>query len=246
VLRPAEREEPGVGFLVRSTLQLIAVGAVAMIVAQALAVAVQLGALVDESGWPLSDITATAYFRTSLVKAMLCGLVVAGAVALRRREERSGGWMVLIGLAVLLASAVAWTSHAAARLEHRAPLLALDTLHQLAAAVWVGGLLHLIAMAAREREYYPWRIAILRRFSAMSLGAVALLVASGFGLSLYYIGRLGALVGTGYGLMVLTKVVVLGELCGLGAMNFLAVRKLQASQESVSRELTWITRQRSW
>jgi putative copper resistance protein D len=231
VLRPATREEPSFAFLQNSMLPLIATGAVAMIAAQALALTIQLGALLDETGWPVSAVFSTVYFRASLVKAVLCVLLAAGAVALRRGDERSGGWTLLLVLTVLLAVAVAWTSHAAARLEHRAPLLALDTLHQLAAAVWIGGLLHLVVMAAREREHHPWRGAILQRVSALSLGAVVLLVASGLGLSLYYIDGPGALVGTGYGLMVLTKVVILAVLCGLGALNFLAVRKLRAGQE---------------
>jgi copper resistance protein D len=64
----------------------------------------------------------------------------------------------------------------------------------------------------------------------MSLGAVIVLVASGFALSVYYIDSPGALVGTGYGLMVLTKAMILSVLCGLGAMNFFAVRTLRAGQ----------------
>src|SRR5262249_2561309 len=66
-------------------------------------------------------------------------------------------------------------------------------------------------------------------FSAMALGAVVLLVASGAGLSFYYIDGIDGLLGTGYGLMVLTKVTVLVALCGLGAMNFFTVRALTAS-----------------
>jgi len=225
VLRPAARAEPALGTLRGRTLTLIATGAGAVIVAQALSLSVQFGALIDETGWPLRAVVATSYFRASLVKALLCLLMIAGAVTLRRRERGDRWWPVLIGLAALLPVSVAWTSHAAARLEHRAPLLALDALHQLAAAVWVGGLIHLMAAARRGGER-PWPAALLRRFSTVSFAAVVLLVGSGVGLALHYIDEPRALLGTGYGLMVLTKVVILGALLGLGAMNFFAVRSL--------------------
>ncbi len=227
VLRPAAREEPGLGALPKRTLLLIGAGAAAVIAAQALSLVVELGALGDETGWPLRSVVATGYFRASLVKALLCLLMVAGAMALRRRERGGAWWPILTGLAALLAVSTAWTSHAAARLEHRAPLLVLDALHQLGAAVWVGGLIHLIAVTARASER-PWPVALLKRFSALSLGAVTTLVGTGIGLALYYIGGVRALLGTGYGLMVLTKVVILGGLLRLGATNFFAVRSLEA------------------
>ena len=184
VLRPAARDEPAGISRLRRTLLLIAAGAAGVIAAQALALAVQLGALTDDGGWPLRAVFATGYFRASLLKALLCLLMIAGAVALRRRAQRRGWWPVLIGLAALLAVSAAWISHAAARLEHRAPLLAFDALHQLAAAVWVGGLVHLVA-GARGSER-PWSAALLTRFSAMSLAAVVVLVASGVGLTVLF------------------------------------------------------------
>lgn len=230
VLRPAARTLPTLGVVVRWTLRLGAAGAASMIAAQALALGVQLGALRDESGWPVSAVLATSYLRAGVAKMVLCALIIAAALALRRRQRSRVGWAILLGLAALLAVSVAWTSHAAARLEHRAPLLALDALHQLAAAVWIGGLIHLVTIAASGHEPHPWRAAILQRFSAMSLGAVIVLVASGLGLSLYYIDGLQALLGTGYGLMVLTKAVILAALCGFGALNFFAVRRLGSGQ----------------
>jgi putative copper resistance protein D len=183
-------------------------------------------------GWPVEAVVATSYFRASLAKALVCLALIAGALVLRHRE-RTWWWSALVGLSVLLGLLAAWTSHAAARLEHRAALLSLDALHQLAAGVWVGGLVHLVAAAARGGDR-PWPEEVLRRFSALSLTAVIGLTASGLGLTLYYIDSRQALVGTGYGLMVLTKVAMLGGLSILGAMNFFAVRRF-ASAAQVSR-----------
>jgi len=227
VLRPATREDPASGAREGRTLGLIAAGAAVVVLAQALSIAIQLALLVDELGWPLEAAFATTYVRASVAKALVCLVMIGGALALRRRE-RGGWWPILVGLSGVLALSAAWTSHAAARLEHRAPLLGLDALHQLATGVWVGGLIHLIVVAARDGDR-PWPVALLRRFSALSLVSVMGLAASGVALALYYVEGVRALLGTGYGLMVLTKVVILGGLSILGAMNFFAVRRLQAS-----------------
>jgi putative copper resistance protein D len=226
VMRPAARENPAWNPRERRARLLVAAGAAVVVVAQALAIVVQLASLADGTGWPLQAVVATSFFRASIAKALVCLLIIAYVFAPRRSE--GGGWPGLVGLSLLLALCAAWTSHAAARLEHRAPLLALDALHQLATGVWVGGLLHLVVAAAREADR-PWPEALLRRFSALSLTAVAALTVSGVGLALYYIDGVHALLGTGYGLMVLTKVVMLAVLCVLGATNFLAVRSLATS-----------------
>ena len=228
VLRPAAREAPAWAGRERRTLLLIATGATVVILAQALSVALQLGTLARELDSPVREALATGYVRASVAKALICVMVIVGALALRRREP-GRGWPVVVGLTVLLALGAAWTSHAAARLEHRIPLLALDALHQLAAGVWIGGLFHLVIAASQERDR-PWPVLLLRRFSCLSLAAVTCLCASAVGLALFYIDGWRAALGTGYGLMVLTKAVMLGGLAFLGATNFFAVRSVATAQ----------------
>jgi putative copper resistance protein D len=229
-LRPAIRQRQELAPLLGRVLALAAAGAVVLALAQALAVAVQLGFLADEGGWPLRAALGTTYVRASLVRILACAGFVAGWRVLRRRPEAPGWWPALLGLSLLLAASASWISHAAARLQDRDLLLALDTVHQLAVAVWVGGLIHLTAVAAGRGER-PWPVLLLQRFSATSLAAVATLVAAGIGLTANYVGEVDALVGTAYGMMVLTKVVILSCLLALGALNFFAVRRLPASPD---------------
>ncbi len=230
VLRPVTRERAESLPLLRRILLLTAVGAGAVAAAQLLALGIQLALLADDRGWPLREALATLYVRASLVRILACAGLMAGALALGRRPRQAIWWWGLLGLAGLLAASGAWMSHAAARLEHRHTLLVLDALHQFAVAVWVGGLIHLMAVAYRRGEH-PWPVSLLRRFSAMALAAVVTLVTAGVGLTVYYVDGLHALLGTAYGLMVMTKVVILAGLLLLGALNFLFVRRLPPSSE---------------
>lgn len=225
VLRPASAGMADPAPLVSRCLRLVMVGAAGVAIAQCLALLVQVETLADARGWPLGEIVATTYFRAGVVRLAACLGLALGGWRLLRGRGTTRAWVAPIGLSVVLVATSAWMSHASARIEDRAPLLALDTLHQFAAAVWVGGLVHLTAAAFRSGEP-PWPVAMLRRFSAMALSAVAMLVAAGAGLSVYYVDGIHALLGTAYGTMVLTKGVILAGLLVLGAMNFLAIRRL--------------------
>jgi copper resistance protein D len=209
------------------SLGLIAAAAATLALGQALALGIELFVLLHDAAWPLGAALGTLYVQVSTVRVVVGVAMAACAVALRRRGEADGlrpgpGW-ALVALALVLVGAAPWTSHAAARLEARGVLLVLDGIHQLAAALWVGGLVHLIAAAVRRRER-PWPVALLRRFSGLAMGSVAALVAGGVGLTLYYAPDLTALFGTAYGLMVMTKMVILGGLLILGAFNAQAIR----------------------
>ncbi len=204
---------------------LVAAGAAAVVVAQVLGLLILTGALDAPAGVVLPRLAATQYFRATLARMLAAVVIVLGALAVRRAPRVGTWWPLLLGGVVALVASAAWTSHAAARLDHRAVLLALDALHQLAAAVWIGGLFHLI-LAAFRRAPVADPAALLRRFSALALVAVVTLVAAGTGLTLGYVDGLRGLVGTAYGLMVSTKIVMLGGLLLLGGLNRLAVRRL--------------------
>ncbi len=131
--------------------------------------AVQLSVLgASAGGWPIAEVAGTSYFRAGVVRILACAGLVAACVALAKRPDRLRAWVALGGLAVLLGAGSAWTSHAAGRLGPRSGLLTLDALHQLAAGVWIGGLLHLTLVASSRAET-GWSGAMLKRFSAMAL-----------------------------------------------------------------------------
>jgi putative copper resistance protein D len=117
--------------------------------------------------------------------------------------------------------------------EARGLLLALDAAHQVAAAAWVGGLLHLVVHAARAGHEAPPVRTLVARFSTLALVSVAALVAAGVALAALYLGDLAALVGTAYGVMILSKVALLVVILGLASANFRFVRRAAASASPV-------------
>jgi copper resistance protein D len=237
LLRPALREDASARRRLAKSLALTAAGAVVVAGAQTLSQGVQLSVLSDaHAGWPLAEIAGTSYFRASLARILACAGLVVGCVVLTRGPNRSRWWITLGALAVVLGVVSAWTSHAAGRLGPRALLLMLDALHQLAAGVWVGGLLHLLVNGpppVADASSAP----LLRRFSTMSFVAVATLIGAGLGLTLSYVDGPGALLGTSYGVMVLAKVAVLLGLLLLGAVNFVTVRRLAEDSDAARTRL---------
>jgi putative copper resistance protein D len=229
------RARPGDPGIVR-VWTLVTAGAAIVAVAQAAMLAMLAGALDAPAGTLATRLMATQYFRATVARALAAVVLVIAALAVRRTPRVGTWWPLLLGGATAMAIGAAWTSHAAARLDHRAMLLALDALHQVAASAWIGGLLCLIVVAFR-RGPSPAPAAIVQRFSTLALVAVAVLVAAGVGLALSYVDGPRALVGTAYGLMVMTKAVLLGGLLVLGGLNNRTVRRLDPDAPLTSLRL---------
>ena len=110
--------------------------------------------------------------------------------------------------------------------------MAVTVLHVAGAAVWIGGLIHLAGfwqLRRREANAGGYGPVVLARFSDLAIASVALLVLPGLYLAWVYVGDLDALIGTGYGVMVLTKVVLLLATLTLGGINLLLVKSWRRS-----------------
>src|SRR5438094_7634737 len=189
--------------------------------AQATVVLVGLASVADAHGtWPLAAFFETTFALTASARVMLAAAVAALALTMTRRAAPRGAWTALAVTATLLVASSAVVSHAVARVEWRAPLIALDALHQLAAALWVGGLAHLTLYAiadGRSGESVPPSVhaglaapaTTIRRFSTLAFWSMAAIVLAGVALSVAYVGDPAALVGTAYGVMVVSKVALL-------------------------------------
>ena len=226
------------------TLRLIIWGSVGVAFTQFLLLMLQPWALADPAvAWPLREFLSIGFARVGLVR-ILAGMALAVAAwRLRRRGPSRASWTTVTALGLLLGVSSAWLSHAMGRLDDRGILMALDALHQIGAAVWVGGLVHLVAFwfLWRRPGDDPLARAVLRRFSPLALASVGALAGTGTALSLFYVDTLDGLLGTGYGVMLLTKVILLAAALLLGGLNFFAVRRLHRDGRAPAPRLWWFT-----
>ena len=207
----------------RRAWALVAVGATSAAAAHAVGLALLLLKLEGDGPGHVRLLASTAFAQVSGVNILASLALAATALVVRRRRRIGGVWAVLLVAMAASVVSAGWTGHGAARLHHRPALTTLDALHQLGATAWIGGLAHLLVAT---RGPGSSTAAVLRRFSGLSLTAVAVLVAAGLGLTLAYVDGIPALLATAYGLMILTKILILGGLLLLGAANFRVVRRV--------------------
>jgi copper transport protein len=106
--------------------------------------------------------------------------------------------------------------------------------HIVAAAVWLGGLAALVVAVKGEPREEKSRAA--KRFSAAAVGALALVLVTGVVRSIDEVGSWRALIDTGYGRLVLVKILLILVLAGLGAVNrYRNVPRLRSGAEPLRR-----------
>ena len=211
--RPARALEHALG--------LTGIGALVVVLAQAGLLAALAEALtVDDARWPLSALLGSTVGTAGLARITVGLVTVAAVIALCQAPASRVRRALLLGSSVLLAGTGALASHAMGRMDGQASLLVVTALHQVAVGVWVGGLVCAAIIALRTDSVgNAW----LRPFSTVALAAVAGIAFTGLGLSLAYVGTAGAAIGTSYGAMVLTKIVLFAALVAMGALNHRAL-----------------------
>lgn len=232
VLRPVSGSLHDSAGLAASAIRLIAAGALVLAGARTAAIVAGPWALADDMGhWPLAEFLGTGFARAGLAQvAFASGVALCGAVLLRHPGSRPA-WLSMSACATLMLASGAWLTHGASRLEHSGQLMTVTLLHQFAAAVWAGAVMHLFLVWRKLRtspakaELWP---RILARFSPLGMAAVAALVGFGTYLGWRYVGDLRGLIGTGYGTMVLGKAVLLAAALSLAALNFFHTRRCRA------------------
>lgn len=157
------------------------------------------------------------------VAALLATSVVAVLGAVRGRGG-DGRALPLAGTILLLVAlgAMSQAAHAAAA---GGPLFgALDWVHLVAVAAWLGALPAAFVLAARARRFRPALASILRRHGAVALVAGPVVVLTGVANSPLVLGTPRDVVGSDYGNLVLAKAALVSVALGLGAVNHFALR----------------------
>lgn len=177
------------------------------------------GAVLD-GGTPADLATARVWTIGAAAGGGAAPLTVAAALLglaglARTGADRRGG-ALLAAAALLAALSLAATGHAGTAPPRwlSGPLV---VVHGLAAMLWVGALGPLALILKRED---PARaLPLVRRFSALAMAAVAVLLAAGAGLSALQGVSADAVARSGYGQLWLGKVLLAVAMLGIAAWN---------------------------
>lgn len=229
--------QPGVSpAIVRRAVAILRFGAIALAAMQGAKLLIKGMVLWGVLGeLPVQAYAGTVQFQAGLVRFLLALVIIRVSGQLQRQPTNRQQWNLLAGLCLPLVVAGAWLVHAVGRFEHREPLMAITILHQLAAAIWFGGVAQLLGLwrlgYQDEDARLFWPPAIVR-FGLLGIASVALLLLTGLPLAVNYVASWKGLFGTGYGSLVVTKTLLLFVALGFALINHLAGKRWQASQES--------------
>src|SRR6266511_2360496 len=189
-------------------------------------VAGRAGALLDPAIW-LRLLMHSQFGTVWLARHGLL-VLLAALVLLREREDSPFDWtawrLEAWALGAAAAAAMAWAGHAAA-VEPQGLVSALaNALHLVSAGIWLGALFPfaLLLRAASEEtgaDARPYAVLAIRRFSAFSLVAMLLIVATGLWNAWVEVGSVPALVGTRYGWLLLVKIALLSPILALAVAS---------------------------
>jgi putative copper resistance protein D len=223
--------QAGAGILT-GTARAALYAAIALLVTEAATVALQAAVLMDTVDLTFRQVLTAAFAVAGIVKIIAAASLAIVLLGLKDRVPV----LPLLALTLIELTAATLTTHAAARLDRRALLLTMEGLHQLGAAIWVGGIPCFLLALRRVRDGVGFRL-ISARFSRLSMLGVACILISGSTMSVLYIGNWQGFYGTAFGVMVGAKIAMFLMLLGLGGLNFLLVERLRANPSTPTNRL---------
>ena len=223
--RPFTVELGLAGPSIAKTARVIAAwSAIGLFLVEFLEIALQGCVLISTVGLSIGEVLTADFAISGLIKmgasALLAILLFAD------RDDKIPAPLLLLIAAIEIAAAT-MTTHAAARLKDRGALIPVEALHQIGAAIWIGGIPCFVMALAKIHDGLGWR-RVGKRFSQMSMIGVVCILISGLTMSWFYIGSFAGLYGTAFGVMVGAKIVIFLCLLGLGGMNYRLVERLRA------------------
>ncbi|PKM12228.1 MAG: copper resistance protein [Gammaproteobacteria bacterium HGW-Gammaproteobacteria-3] len=224
LLRPWQKLRVYTDALIDKSINLTYFGAYALIISQVLKIVLKIWLMTATlERWPFPAFAETMQFQAGLVRAVFAlGLTVFIRYSLKTHKYSQKHWLIAAAIAAPLVISSAWLVHGASRLEDRRLLMTLSVFHQLGAAVWVGGIFQLLALwglTKRKQIAADLWPELLRKFSKLGMAAVALLVATGLPVAFYYIDTWHGFIGSGYGNLLLVKILTLTLALGFAWLN---------------------------
>ncbi len=161
---------------------------------------------------------------TTWLWGMVGSLIALGGFSLASSGRRSGWWMATMST-LALGAFPAFTGHANGTGSLRPVTLLADTLHVWAVGGWIGGLTLMLLLERAWRRDPPGGDpsllpALVPAFSPLAVVCVVTLVATGLVASWVHLPSVSALWSSGYGRLLTFKVLLVGAVLALGAVNW--------------------------
>lgn len=228
ILRPWDPKGSYNNKLLAKSVRLTYLGAYTLVITQLAKIILKIWLMTATlDRWPFPAFAHTVQFQAGLVRAFFAAALAYYIHRWLRHDFRSKQyWLTGLLLALPMIVSGAWLVHGASRLEDRGLLMFFTVLHQMSAAVWIGSVFQLLSVWRLKKqnqineELWP---ALLWRFSPMGIVAVLALLASGIPIALHYIDSWNGFIGTGYGNLLLVKILMLIIALTFAAMNRRAV-----------------------
>jgi copper resistance protein D len=196
------------------------------------------------SGVLSTVVNETQFGRVSEIRLVLA-VIIAGGLAYDRFPLARG---LALAMSLGLTAALAWTGHAGSTAAAIGILhLSADTLHLLAAAIWIGGLVSLVLLLSVSRNDQTASVSFARnatqRFSIMGVAIVVVVLATGIVNGWILVGSWHALIATFYGQLLILKIALFAVMLLIAAANRfwlmprLALRSRSEPQIEVLRRL---------
>ena len=228
VLRPWNSQSGYNAVLLQRTIALIYKGGFLLAAAQLFKIILKVWLMTAVlERWPFPEFAGTTQFIGGIIRTLLTVFLAGYCYQyLSKNPVSKAHWTLAAVVALPMIISGAWLVHAAGRFENQFVLMSLTVIHQLAAAAWIGGVFQLVNIwLLRQNNLVAaelWPL-MLRRFSIFGIASVALILVSGVPIALQYIDTWNGLVGTGYGNLLMVKIILLGIALGFAWLNKSAV-----------------------
>ncbi len=208
----------------------IRLAASALIITETVRLASRTAMLASTTGAEVSSIFHAEFLRSGAVTIVATVGLLLGSLWLSDRVRDA----ILIPPSFAIVAGVVLTSHAAGRLADRSLLLLLTFIHLSAVGCWIGGLPYL-RMSLGSNVDPARATAIAKRFSSLARICAVVVVAAGAAMTYFYVRPIESIIGTGYGLVLLSKIVLLTLVLGLGGLTRRLLRLLPAATTALQR-----------
>lgn len=234
VLRPSTNSDAYNTVLLEKIIALIYKAGFALALAQLFKIVLKIWLMTAIlSRWPFPEMAETVQFTGGIIR-MLLALVLAFYCKfyLFNNPFSEHHWRTAGIIAIPMIVSGAWLVHGAGRFENQYLLMFLTVTHQVAAAAWIGGVLQLVNIwLLHQKKQIPanvWAL-MLNRFSRYGMGAVLLILVTGLPMAFEYIDTWNGFIGTGYGNLLMVKIVLLALALGFAWLNRSAVKRYMVS-----------------